>query len=193
MLSLLVENRLISTPGARKVSDFVGDFNYLGYVSAPSWWKTRYLQKDSSWGGHSAVVSQTPPQQQRGKCDTLTVALVFCDASAIDRSIKSEEQQSLPLHIRTVRVARLLFCFYFLQLLLHGNMRIRTKYGLDVQGNKNGFWIHRGFWILHMSSRKYCPGLIVFLDPVIPGDAVGNTRTSGGWKSICLQKHTNVR
>lgn len=34
MLSLLVENRLISTPGARKVSDFVGDFNYLGYVSA---------------------------------------------------------------------------------------------------------------------------------------------------------------
>lgn len=32
MLSLLVENRLISTPGARRVSDFVGDFNYLGYV-----------------------------------------------------------------------------------------------------------------------------------------------------------------
>lgn len=33
MLSLLVENRLISTPGARRVSDFVGEFNYLGYVS----------------------------------------------------------------------------------------------------------------------------------------------------------------
>ncbi|CAN0502958.1 unnamed protein product, partial [Laminaria digitata] len=32
MLSLLVENRLISTPGARRVSDFVGDFNYLGMI-----------------------------------------------------------------------------------------------------------------------------------------------------------------
>lgn len=30
MLSLLVENRLINTVGARRISDFIGDFNYLG-------------------------------------------------------------------------------------------------------------------------------------------------------------------
>lgn len=30
MLSLLVENRLINTYGQRHISDFVGDFNYLG-------------------------------------------------------------------------------------------------------------------------------------------------------------------
>ncbi|CAN0247101.1 unnamed protein product, partial [Hapterophycus canaliculatus] len=32
MLSLLVENRLISTVAPRRVSDFIGDFNYLGCV-----------------------------------------------------------------------------------------------------------------------------------------------------------------
>lgn len=30
MLSLLVENRLICTAAPRRVSDFIGDFNYLG-------------------------------------------------------------------------------------------------------------------------------------------------------------------
>ena len=33
MLSLLVENRLISTAAPRRVSDFIGDFNYLGYAA----------------------------------------------------------------------------------------------------------------------------------------------------------------
>lgn len=35
MLSLLVENRLVSTPAPRRVSDFIGDFNYLGYILPP--------------------------------------------------------------------------------------------------------------------------------------------------------------
>lgn len=32
MLSLLVENRLISMAAPRRVSNFIGDFNYLGYA-----------------------------------------------------------------------------------------------------------------------------------------------------------------
>ncbi|CAN0258915.1 unnamed protein product, partial [Scytosiphon promiscuus] len=32
MISLLVENRLISTVAPRRVSDFIGDFNYLGMI-----------------------------------------------------------------------------------------------------------------------------------------------------------------
>lgn len=30
MLSLLVESKLVNTVGVRRVSDFIGDFNYLG-------------------------------------------------------------------------------------------------------------------------------------------------------------------
>lgn len=35
MLSLLVENRLVSMATPRRVSDFIGDFNYLGYALLP--------------------------------------------------------------------------------------------------------------------------------------------------------------
>lgn len=35
MLSLLVENRLVSMAASRRVSDFIGDFNYLGYARTP--------------------------------------------------------------------------------------------------------------------------------------------------------------
>lgn len=35
MLSLLVENRLVSMAAPRRVSDFIGDFNYLGYALLP--------------------------------------------------------------------------------------------------------------------------------------------------------------